>query len=132
MSHDYPRFIRRMPRPLRAIGAIIGGVILIAFFALALGAIVMVLWNWLMPSLFGLATINYWQGFGILVLAQLLFGGHTGHRDKSPRRKHSDERIPEGPLFDKWWAREGRPAFEAHIRYSSDGDQASEDDPEDI
>jgi len=48
--------------------------------AFLLGYVVMLLWNWLMPELFGLATITYWQAFGILVLAKILFGGFGGRR----------------------------------------------------
>ena len=49
----------------------------IGFLAIAAGvsAVVMLLWNWLMPSLFGLITISFWQALGILVLCRLLFGG---------------------------------------------------------
>ncbi|GHV20004.1 hypothetical protein FACS1894174_01010 [Bacteroidia bacterium] len=43
--------------------------------AAAFGAIVMLLWNWLMPVLFGLAVINFWQALGLFVLAKILFGG---------------------------------------------------------
>jgi hypothetical protein len=42
----------------------------------------MLLWNWLMPGLFGLAKIPYWQGWGLLLLSQLLF---RGNRFKSDR-----------------------------------------------
>lgn len=48
--------------------------------AFLLGYVVMSLWNWLMPELFGLATITYWKAFGILVLAKILFGGFGGGR----------------------------------------------------
>ena len=34
----------------------------------------MLLWNWLMPDLFGLQTIGFWQACGLLVLSSLLFG----------------------------------------------------------
>ena len=52
-----------------------------AFVLLALamvvivGFVVMILWNWLMPVLFGLPTITYWQALGLLVLSKILFGG---------------------------------------------------------
>ena len=36
------------------------------------------LWNWLMPALFGLHAITYWQGIGLLALSWLLFGGLRG------------------------------------------------------
>lgn len=39
---------------------------------------VMWLWNWLMPALFGLHAISFWQALGILVLSKLLFGGFRG------------------------------------------------------
>lgn len=44
--------------------------------------VTMVLWNLLLPEIFGLATINYWQAAGLLILTRLLFGfGH--HRSKN-------------------------------------------------
>lgn len=46
--------------------------------AFLLGYVVMCLWNWLMPALFGLAIITYWQAFGILILSKILFGGFRG------------------------------------------------------
>ncbi len=39
------------------------------------GAIVMALWNWLMPPIFGLHPIGFAQAVGLLVLARILFGG---------------------------------------------------------
>jgi len=36
---------------------------------------VLFLWNWLMPNLFGLHTINYWQALGLLGLCWILFRG---------------------------------------------------------
>lgn len=38
------------------------------------GFVVMELWNWLMPAIFGLATITYWQAWGLLILSWILFG----------------------------------------------------------
>jgi hypothetical protein len=32
------------------------------------GFVVMLLWNWLMPELFGLKRIGYWQAWGLLLL----------------------------------------------------------------
>jgi hypothetical protein len=39
------------------------------------GAIVMLLWNWLAPAIFGATVINFWQALGLLVLSKILFGG---------------------------------------------------------
>jgi len=47
---------------------------------MALGSVlVMALWNWLLPLLFGLHQITFWQALGILVLARILFGGWGHH-----------------------------------------------------
>jgi hypothetical protein len=40
--------------------------------------VVMHLWNWLMPAVFGTHMISYWQALGILVLSKILFGGFRG------------------------------------------------------
>ena len=55
------------------------------------GLVVMSLWNWLMPTLFGLKAITYWQAWGLLVLCWILFGGlrHGGH---GHWRRHMHER----------------------------------------
>ncbi len=54
----------------------------VGFLIIAAGfsAIVMLLWNWLIPSIFGLAIINFWQALGLLVLARILFGGFSHGR----------------------------------------------------
>jgi hypothetical protein len=46
--------------------------------ALALSFVAMSLWNWLMPPVFGLHLITYWQALGLLVLSRLLLGGFRG------------------------------------------------------
>ena len=55
-----------------------------AFIALG-GWVVMSLWNWLTPSLFGWRLITFWQAVALLALCRILFGGlgcghHRGHR----------------------------------------------------
>lgn len=44
------------------------------------GSAVLHLWNWLMPSLFGLHLITFWQAVGLLALSWVLFGGWRGLR----------------------------------------------------
>jgi hypothetical protein len=44
-----------------------------------LSAVVMCLWNWLVPGLFGGPTVGFWQALGLLVLSRILFGGLKGH-----------------------------------------------------
>ena len=58
----------------------VGIVVFVAVAALVVGAAVMLLWNWLMPALFGLPAIGFWQAVGLLVLSKLLLGGFRGWR----------------------------------------------------
>ena len=41
-------------------------------------AIVMGLWNAILPAVIGVKAINLWQALGILVLSKILFGGFRG------------------------------------------------------
>src|SRR5690242_5480955 len=68
----------------------------IALFIFIGGEIVMRLWNWLLPSLFGWRQITFWQGLGILALCRILFGGH-GFRGpmRSSMRRRMQERMAE-------------------------------------
>jgi hypothetical protein len=52
--------------------------LLITVIAAVLGEVVMQLWNWLTPSLFGWHEISFWQALGLLVLSRILFGGFRG------------------------------------------------------
>ena len=47
-------------------------------FLAALTFVVMRLWNWLLPSLFGWHAITYWQAMGLLILSKILFSGFRG------------------------------------------------------
>ena len=48
------------------------------------------LWNWLMPSLFGLHTLSFWQGLGLLALSWILFGGLRGGPGRYGHRRFRD------------------------------------------
>jgi hypothetical protein len=48
------------------------------------GELVMLLWNWLLPTLFGWRQITFWQALGLLALCRILFGGF-GLRGGGPR-----------------------------------------------
>jgi hypothetical protein len=60
-------------------GRIVKILIVAALAAFLFGFAVMGLWNWLMPELFGLKAVGYWQAWGLLVLSWILFGGLRGH-----------------------------------------------------
>jgi hypothetical protein len=61
-------------RILRVLKFVLLGALAAAVFSF----VVMSLWNWLMPALFGLHVVTFWQALGLLVLGKLLFGGFRG------------------------------------------------------
>ena len=64
----------------------------------ALGWVVMLLWNWLMPALFsGAAQVGYLQALGILLLSKILFGGFRGgcHGHWKERQQRWESMTPE-------------------------------------
>lgn len=75
-----------------------GVLIFIAVFAAAT-AVVMLLWNWLMPAIFGLGAITFWQSAGLIVLCRLLLGGFgkfgPGRPHPMMAHKHMHGRSPE-------------------------------------
>lgn len=108
------------------IGAAVG-------FAILFGFIIMWLWNWLMPEIFGLGMITYWQAVGLFILAKILCGGFGGGSNKSSsRKKHNkcDSKVGKNDTrkwksYDKFWQEEGESAFEAYIK-KNNGDSNPE------
>lgn len=104
------------------------------FFKMSLGGLflgallVMILWNAVMPDLFGLPRLGYWQAFAVLFLSRLLWGSHQAppwdqhgpngrwreklaakmreHCDqpqgKSSEEQEKDERFKRGFTSGKW------------------------------
>ena len=83
--------------------ALIFGPLALAGFALFLflgSWVTMLLWNALMPAIFGLSVITWAQALGLLVLAKILFGGGrpggpAGHFMRRHRRRHFRDRWRE-------------------------------------
>jgi len=58
------------------------------------GEVVLQLWNWLLPPLFGWRQITFWQALGILALCRILFGGFGWHGSgRSHFRRRMEERC---------------------------------------
>ena len=90
----------------------------IAAIVALVGFVVMSLWNALIPVIFHVGVITFWQAVGIFTLCKILFGfghgGHDGWRGKGPwMRRRWEERIknmtPEerGQFKAKWEERCG-------------------------
>lgn len=111
-------------------------VLVFTLFIIALtfliGYVVMLLWNWLMPDVFGLTTITYWQAFGILVLAKIIFGfgggNGPGKSHKKAKMKSRNNKscngirrdFSEWKYYDEFWSSEGESAFKAFVAKKQD------------
>jgi hypothetical protein len=123
-----------IPQAAHIIGWVIIGLGFVGLFALVFGVVVKWLWNMLMPAVFGLGEITFWQAFGIVILAKLLFGGFSprrynrSHRDYRashdgyfPWKRSRDQRQDLKSNYRNWkyyhrfWHDEGEAAFEAYI-----------------
>ena len=60
---------------MEAIMKLIAILLLGLVFALLMTIPVWLLWNWLMPVIFGLKTITFIQAFGVSLLSNTLFKG---------------------------------------------------------
>ena len=97
----------RRNKPLR--------ILTIALFALlgagVFGLLVKSLWNWLMPMLFGVRPITFWQAWGVLILSRILLGSFHGGR--------SHDRHARARLLDRWerMTPEERAKFRERLRH---------------
>ncbi|MCB1058758.1 MAG: hypothetical protein KDB65_00875 [Calditrichaeota bacterium] len=78
-------------------------------FALLAALAVMLLWNMILPNLFHVGEIGYWQALGILALSKILFGGYHGCSSRScgPSRLHHMSSEDREKLRDHWRSRCG-------------------------
>ena len=103
------------------------GIVIGIAFALVFGIFARLLWNWLMPAVFGLKEITYLQAIGMIVLAHILFG-HKGPRKFAGNwRGHGPSAwgacstgdanglIKDWRWYDEWWKTEGRESFRKYI-----------------
>lgn len=62
---------------MKAIIILLGGFLATIGVSLLMALPTMWLWNWLMPDLFSLTEINFWQALGINVLSGILFRDYS-------------------------------------------------------
>ena len=68
------------------------------------GEVVRQLWNWLLPPLFDLRQITFWQALGLLALCRILFGGfglHGHSRSNSAIRRRIADRMADR-VAERW------------------------------
>ena len=98
---------------------VFAGIIMAFAFGLIFGYFVMLLWNFLMPDIFGLKEITFWQGSGLVILCRLLFGtcGYGKHGDHAKKYYKMQKREH----HQLWWENEGKEAFEKYIEKENTG-----------
>ena len=82
------------------------GIAAITLFIFIGGTAVQLLWNWLLPPLFGWKELTFWQALGMLALCRILFGS-MGGRGGGRRWKHDNMSPEERERFrtkmrEKW------------------------------
>jgi len=83
----------------------IGFGILGAGIFVGIGWVTMLLWNALMPEIFGLTRITYWQSWGLLILSFIFFkswgsGDSSGRKDRK-RKRHLRQYMSEEGCRDQ-------------------------------
>jgi hypothetical protein len=110
----------RKKSPIEIVGIIIFGAIAITGLAILFGFIIMWLWNWLMPDVFGLPELTYWKAVGLFILFKLFLGG-SGMGNKNKECKSSSSREKPKKDFSKWeyydafWDEEGDKLYQEYL-----------------
>ena len=96
-------------------------VFFVALFLALVGYLVMTLWNWLIPGIFGAKPIDFVQAVGLLVLSRLLLGGFRGFGHRMHWRHRMHERWARMTPEEREKFREGMRARCAFHRRREDG-----------
>jgi hypothetical protein len=123
----------------KIIGMIVAGLITAVIVAFLFGYFVQWLWNWLMPQIFHLERINFWQAFGLVLLFKLLLG-HLGTEHEHNHHYHAHHQKvhtcfkkhrswcsdcdngdwKDGTYYEDWWKHEGKEAFQSYVSRKND------------
>lgn len=99
-----------MTRPMKILLLIPVGIAAITLFVFLGGTIVQLLWNWLLPPLFGVPTVTFWQALGLLALCRILFGGWHGGRGRRSHNWSPEEKERFRQRVRERWGRGPAPA----------------------
>ncbi|MFZ4544023.1 MAG: hypothetical protein ACOYOA_08240 [Saprospiraceae bacterium] len=78
-----------------------GSVLLGLSFFVLIGWTTMTLWNILIPTIFGLSSISFWQAIGLLLLSRILFGGFWNGAWKSRHWQQKKDHWKQ-KMQDRW------------------------------
>jgi len=102
--------------------AAIAGIIVFSFLG---GEVVKLLWNWLLPPLFGFRQVTFWQAFGLLALSRILFGGwgrggYGGNGSNAARQYGYQDGINDGAR-DRRTGHSNRPTQDSNYKHADRG-----------
>lgn len=138
---NYFKHKMRGKNPALIAGLIVLGIIAGTGLAILFGFIIMWLWNGLMPDIFGLPSVTYWQAVGLFILAKLIFGGFGGNSSKNGKSKHNkcsyeDNRcgndnkkkrdFSKWEHYDKFWEEKGDQAYQEYVEGLESDDSEKE------
>jgi uncharacterized membrane protein len=131
---DFKKHFDNVPNPLKIVLYAVLGVIGFAAMGFVFGLLIQYLWNALMPDIFGLVQISFWQAVGLFVLARFFFGMfHNGHKGEPGRHYHKrrhtrcedDDAMKDDwkswKHYDEWWSSEGKQAFRSYVERTKSG-----------
>jgi hypothetical protein len=131
-NHNYDSSSTR-GKVFHIVGHVFVGLLFAVAFAIVFAFLVKLIWNSLMPTIFDLKEITFWQAFGIIILAKLLFGSFgSKHHDRwnndgrytSPWRRRpaqpEDDRPPsryhpDWKTYTQYWQKEGKASFKDYM-----------------
>lgn len=141
-NHLEKRMERKAEYYVTKVVKIIFFVILGIAFLFLIGYVFMLLWNWLMPELFGLPTLEYWKAMGLLVLAKIIFGFGFGDPDGPKSKKKSKKKrfnkdkcswrsdFSDWKLYDEYWKEEGEQAYKDFMGRKKAENEKRDENPE--
>lgn len=90
-------------KALKITGMVVGGLVLFAGIAVLIPWVLSLLWNWLMPLIFGLPEITILQAAGIFILSKILFTpGMGGGKSHSHKKRHNKDSAWKSEFKSKW------------------------------
>ncbi len=120
--------------PGEIVALVILGIIGITGLAILFGFVILWLWNWLMPELFGLPTITYWQGVGLFILFKILLGGcsssGSSKKCRDDRKHDSKSKFSKWRYYDKFWKEEGDELYSQYVARQTESSSIHEEDLE--
>ena len=96
------------------------GIVAITGLAILFGFILMWLWNWLMPEIFGLPFITYWQAVGLFIISKVFIGGcgsggGSSRKNKECKDDSNKNEFSKWKHYGKFWEEKGEDMYAEYV-----------------